>query len=95
MPLNLGGGRGSRIPDLQLLLAVHAARQATGATARLVRETDLPVVTDSAPDRLTLIFAPDGTSPTSLHKAAGSFSTTVAAHLAVGMDGEGRVYPVA
>lgn len=95
MPLNLAGGRGTRIPDLRLLLAVHAARQATEPTCRIVRESHLPVVTGNEPDRLTLIFAPDGASPAILRRAAGAFNAKVAAHLTMGADGEGRVYPVA
>ena len=94
-PLNLAGGRGTRIPDLRLLLAMHAANQATAPAARLVRESDLPVVTGNEPDRMTLIFATNGASPATLHRVAGPFNAAVAAHLAVGADGEGRVYPVA
>jgi hypothetical protein len=84
LPLNLAGGRGTRIPDLRLLLAVHAARQAVGPTARIMRESDLPVVTNDDPARLTLIFAPNGTNPRIFQRAAGSFNAAVAAHLAMG-----------
>lgn len=79
LPLNLAGGRGTGIPDLHLLLAVHAARQATGPTARLVRDCDLPVVTGDEPARMTLIFASTEAGPAALRRAAGSFNAAVAA----------------
>ena len=84
LPLNLAGGRGTRIPDLRLLLAVHAARQATGTTARLMRESDLPVVTNDEPARMALIFAPREAEPRVVQRAAGSFHAAVAAHMAMG-----------
>ena len=92
LPLNLAGGRGTRITDLHLLLAVHAARQATGPTARIVRDRDLPVVSGDEPARMALIFASTGTNPAVLKRAAGSFNAAVAARMAMGADGEGGVY---
>jgi hypothetical protein len=94
LPLNLAGGRGTRIPDLRLLLAMHAARQATEPTARIVREAHLPVELSDEPDRLTLIFAASGSNPSILRRAAGPFNAAVAARLTMGNDGEGPVYPV-
>lgn len=93
--LNLAGGRGTRIPDLGLLLAVLSARQASDPTARIVRESDLPVATGDEPARLSLIFAANGASPAVLNRLAGSFNAMVAADLAMGRDGEGAIYPVA
>lgn len=84
LPLNLAGGRGTRIPDLRLLLAVHAARQATGTTARLMREADYPVVAGDEPARLALIFAPKETETRLFRRVAGSFNAAVAAHMAMG-----------
>lgn len=84
LPVNLAGGRGTRIPDLRLLLAVHAARQATGPTARIVRNADLPVALEDEPARLALIFASNRISPSALHRAGGSFNAAVAAHMAMG-----------
>lgn len=92
VPVNIAGGRGTRIPDLRMLLAVHAARQATGHTARIVRNGDLSVVLADEPDRLTLMFASAGTSPSVLRRISGPFHTAVAARLAMGNDGEGGVY---
>lgn len=92
MAVNLAGGQGNRIPDLGLLLAMHAARQATAPTALQVHEADLPVILADEPDRLTLIFASNRVSPTVLHRAAGSFNAEVAALLAVGTNGEGLVH---
>jgi len=92
LPLQLAGGRGTRIPDLRVLLAVHAARQATGPTARIVRDRDLPVVTGDEPARMALIFASTGTSPAVLGRAAGSFNADVAARMAMGKEGESAVY---
>ncbi|MBT2189223.1 hypothetical protein [Sphingobium nicotianae] len=91
LPLNLAGGRGTRIPDLHLLLAVHAARQATGTTVRLVRDRDLPVVSGDEAGRMALIFA-SKTHPAALKRAAGSFNAAVATQLAMGTDGESAVY---
>ncbi|MBB5987566.1 hypothetical protein HNP60_003540 [Sphingobium sp. B1D3A] len=90
--VNLAGGRGTRIPDLRLLLAVHAARQATGHTARIVRESDLPVGTGDEPARLALIFAPASTSPAVLRRLGGAFNAAVAAHMARGTSGEDGIY---
>ena len=92
LPLNLAGGRGTRITDLHLLLAVHAARQAMGPTARIVRSSDLPVVAGDEPARMALIFASTRANPAALHRAAGSFNTAVAARMAIGADGERGVY---
>lgn len=94
LPLNLAGGRGTRIPDLRLLLAMHATRQATAPTARIVREADLPVELNDEPDRLTLIFAARGSHPSALRRAAGPFNAMVAARLSVGTEGEDAIYPV-
>lgn len=91
-PINLAGRRGSRIPDLSLLLAVHAARQAAEPTARIVRTHDLPVAGEDEPGRLTLIFAPMKAKPAVLLKAAGSFNALVAAHMTMGTDGEDGVH---
>lgn len=92
MAVNLAGGQGDRIPDLTLLLAMHAARQATAPTARQVHEADLPVILTDEPDRLTLIFASNRVSPNVLHRAAGAFNAEVAALLAMGTNGEGLVH---
>ena len=92
LPLNLAGGRGTEITDLQLLLAVHAARQAMGVTARIVRSSDLPVVSGDEPERMALIFASTRARPAAPQRAAGSFNAAVAARMAMGTDGERGVY---
>lgn len=79
LPLNMAGGRGTQIPDLRLLLAVHAARQQSGETARLMREGNLSIAAGDEPARLTLIF---GGAPPGLlarRKASGAFNARVAA----------------
>jgi hypothetical protein len=91
-PVNLAGGRGTRIPDLRLLLAMHSARQATGPTVRIVREGDLMVAAGDEPARLILIFGQSEANPSARRKAAGSFNERVAAHIAVGIDSEGKIY---
>jgi len=85
-------GRGTRIPDLPKLLAIHAVRQAAGRTVRLMRESDLTFVPGDEPDRLTLIFAVSGANPVTLKKAGGSFNTRVAACMAMGGEGETEIY---
>ncbi|MCW2336714.1 hypothetical protein M2337_000947 [Sphingobium sp. B2D3A] len=92
LPVALASGRSPRIPDLRLLLTVHAARQDTTPTARAIREADLPVVLADEPSRLSLIFASNTPSPATLRRAAGSFNASVAAFMAVGTNGEGAVH---
>ena len=84
-----------RIPDLPRLLAVHAARQAAGRTARLMREGRLSFGPGDEPERMALIFADGNGSPAALRRAAGSFNARVAACSGVGTDREGEVYPQA
>jgi len=91
-PINLASGRGTRIPDLPLLLAVHAARQAAEPTARIVRTRDMHVASGDEPGRLSLILAPTRAKPAVRLKAAGSFNAMVAAHMTMGTDGEGGVH---
>ena len=91
-PFALAGGLSIRIPDLRLLLAVHAARQATTPTARYVHESDLPAVLADEPHRLSLIFASTRATPSVLQRAAGSFNAAVAARMGVGSDGEESVH---
>jgi hypothetical protein len=91
-PISLAGVSGTGIPDLPLLLAVHAARQAAEPTARIVRTHDLPVAGDDAPGRLTLIFAPTRAKTAVLLKVAGSFNALVAAHMTTGTDDEDEVH---
>jgi len=91
-PFALAGKLSTRIPDLRLLLTVHAARQATTPTARYVHESDLPAVLADEPYRLSLIFASTQTNPSVLQRAAGSFNGAVAALMGVGSDGEGTVH---
>lgn len=81
LPLNMAGGRGTRIPDLPLLLAIHAARQETGETARIVREGRQTATLGDEPTRLTLLFATGSASAAIRRKASGAFNARVAAHL--------------
>ena len=92
LPVDLAGSRSTRIPDLRLLLTVHAARQETTPTARAVREADLPVMLADEPSRLSLIFASNCSNPSVLQRASGSFNASVAALMAVGDNGEGAVH---
>lgn len=92
MPVALASGRSTRIPDLRLLLTVHAARQDTTPTARAVRESDLPVVLADEPSRLSLIFASNRPNLSALQRASGSFNASVAALMAGGNNGEGTVH---
>ena len=93
LPLNLAGGRGTRIPDLRLLLAVHAARQRTGATARIVRDRSLMAAAENEQERLTLIFSAKSVGSAALRRAGGPFNPAVAARMTMGTDDESRVYP--
>jgi len=79
LPLNMAGGRGKQIPDLRLLLAVHAARQQTGETARIMREGGQIMAAGDEPARLMLIFGATPISPALRRKASGAFNARVAA----------------
>ncbi|HWJ70913.1 MAG TPA: hypothetical protein VNS79_12805 [Sphingobium sp.] len=79
LPLNIAGGRGTRIPDLRLLLAVHAARQQTGETVRIMREGSQIPATGDEPARLMLIFGAASPGPLLQRKASGAFNARVAA----------------
>jgi len=81
LPLNMAGGRGTRIPDLPLLLAIHAARQEAGETARIVRESRQPTARGDEPTRLTFIFSGPAAPAMARRKASGAFNARVAAHL--------------
>ena len=83
LPLNMAGGRGTRIPDLRLLLAVHGARQQTGETVRVVREGSQLIAIGDEPARLTLIFGAPPVNPVVRRKASGAFNARVAAHMTV------------
>src|SRR5690606_31872752 len=83
LPLNMAGGHGTRIPDLRLLLAIHAARQNIGETARVVREGGPLVALGDEPTRLTLIFGASPINPVVRRKASGAFNARVAAHMAM------------
>lgn len=85
-------GRGTRIPDLPRLLAVHMARQSAGRTARLMRETDPSFVPGDEPGRLTVIFATPKASRTAQRQASGSFNQKVAACMTMGAEGEDEIY---
>ncbi len=95
LPLNLAGGRGTRIPDLRLLLAVHAARQAVGSTVRIVRDRDLMTAAGNEPERLSFLFTQGAKGPAALARAGGPFNAAVAALMTMGTEGddEGEVYP--
>jgi hypothetical protein len=92
LPVDMASGRSTRIPDLRLLLTVHAARQSTTPTARAVHESNLPVAPVDEPSRLSLIFTSERVNPVSYQKVTGSFNTSVAALMAVGSNGEGLVH---
>jgi len=81
LPLNMAGGRGTRIPDLPLLLAIHAARQETGETARIVREGRQAAALGDEPTRLTMIFGARFAGAAVRRHASGAFNARVAAHL--------------
>jgi len=82
LPLNMAGGRGTRIPDLPLLLAIHAARQETGQTARIVRESSHTATLGDEPSRLMLIFGGHPADRVIRRRASGAFNARVAALLA-------------
>ncbi len=79
LPLNMAGGSGAQIPDLRLLLAVHAARQHTGETARIMREGSQSIATGDEPARLMLIFGGPPLHTIARRKASGAFNARVAA----------------
>lgn len=79
LPLNMAGGNGTQIPDLPLLLAVHAARQKTGETARIMREGGQTLTIGDEPRRLMLILGGAPLSAMLRRKASGAFNARVAA----------------
>jgi len=85
-------GRGTKIPDLPVLFAVLAARQAAGLTAKRVREGNPPDFAGDEPARMAVIFAPGQPGRTRASGAAGSFNIGVARNLSMGADGEVGVY---
>lgn len=79
LPLNMAGGHGTRIPDLRLLLAVHAARQQSGETARIMREGGQAMTTSDEPARLMLHFAAASPGAPARRRASGAFNARIAA----------------
>jgi hypothetical protein len=86
------GPRGTRIPNLDVLLAVFAARQALNPTARHMRDAGMANVINSQADRMTEIFAPKLASASVQRSAKGAFHRAVAARLAMGTEGKSYVY---
>lgn len=71
-------GRGTRIPELSRLLAIHGARQIAGPTAKLMREGDLPRLDGNEPARMMMIFTNDLEEPNRKRCAAGAFNKGIA-----------------
>lgn len=81
-------GRGTRIPNVPMLLAVLAARQRILPTTTAMRSCGTDVGTEPA-DRMVRVFVENGTERDS---AMGAFNGSIAHYLSGTEEGEGDVY---